>query len=581
MKSPFHLSLRTLLVVPYVVLVAALALIGGTLSYHSSRDAIDTWSSQLLIETVERIKQAVDRHVSGSAAVLEVAFPKGVTAPDSLKRNFEALRTRFWLATSVHRDPNNYAYYGDREGRFFGLLRHSESEAELRVRWTGEGPRTIYQFTGIHGQLEDPVQEKRIFDPRERPWFKAARAARRQTWTAIYIDFKTRELVATRARRVNDDAGDFAGVVATDLSLEQVNRFLGQLALSRNGVALVMEKDGKLIGASRGPHLKEVGGERRRLNAAESPAPLVAATYRAVRDLIGPSEDGQARTAVFEGPDGDLVQVGYSRLRDDAGLDWLVAVAVPRSDFQQEVEDNLRKDIGLGVLSAVAVVLLGLFVLSVITRELGRLAEAARRIGEGDYDAELDTKRDDEIGQLNRSFVDMRRRLLTDPLTGVANREAILRRIEERILRHRRRNDRHPFALLFIDLDDFKAINDRFGHDVGDLVLQEIATRIRANVREQDSVARYAGDEFLVLVDSVAFREDGEAIRRHLEQVLTRPLRALGDQAGEVNGGASVGLAIFPDDGLDVETLVKKADEEMYRHKQARRPDTGPASDGD
>ncbi len=570
MKSLFPLSLRTLLVVPYVVLITVLALINSTLSYHSGRDAIDTWSSQLLIETVERIKQAVDRHVAGSAAVLEAAFPKGVSSPDSLERGFEALRTRLWLATSVHRDPNNYAYYGDTKGRFFGLMRHSESEAELRVRWTGEGPRTIYQFTGIHGQLEEPAQEKRIFDPRQRPWFKAGQANRRHTWTAIYIDFKTRELVMTRARRVNgDDKGDFGGVVATDLSLHQVNQFLGQLALSQNGVAMVVENDGKLIGVSRGPHLVDTGGdEPHRLNAADSPDPLVSETYKAVSRLIGDSNDDRARTTVFEAPDGKLVQVGYSRLRDDAGLDWLVMVAVPRHDFQQEVETNLRNDIWLGILSAVGVVILGLFVLSVITRELRRLARAAQRIGEGELDTPLEVRRDDEIGQLSRSFVDMRRRLLTDPLTGVANREAVLRHIEERILRHRRRSDSHPFAVLFIDLDNFKAINDRFGHDVGDQVLQEYAARIRANVRENDLVARYAGDEFLVLLDAIAFRSDAEALRDHLESVMAQPLESLPETENDVRTGASVGLAFYPDDGLDVETLIRKADEDMYRRKQ-------------
>ena len=104
MKLIANFSLRNMLVVPYVVLILLLAVISGALSYHSGRDAIDTWSSQLLIETVERIKQAVDQHVAGSAAVLEVAFPRGVPAPTSFEDSLDSLRTRFWLATSVHRD---------------------------------------------------------------------------------------------------------------------------------------------------------------------------------------------------------------------------------------------------------------------------------------------------------------------------------------------------------------------------------------------------------------------------------------------------------------------------------------------
>ena len=88
-----RLSLRTMLVVPYVVLILLLALVNGWLSHDSGRDAIDTWSSQLLVETVERIKQAVDQHVSGSAAVLEAAFPKGVPSPATLEDDLQATDT--------------------------------------------------------------------------------------------------------------------------------------------------------------------------------------------------------------------------------------------------------------------------------------------------------------------------------------------------------------------------------------------------------------------------------------------------------------------------------------------------------
>lgn len=570
MRLISRLSLSTMLVVPYVLLILLLATIHGVLSYQSGRDAIDTWSSQLLVETVERIKQAVDRHIAGSAAVLEAAFPRGVPAPQTLDADLGAMRTRFWLATSVHRDPNNYCYYGDRHGRFFGLMRHSESEAELRLRLSGEGPRTIHPFSGIRGELGPGVREQRIFDPRERPWFKAARSTPLHTWTSIYIDFKTAELVATRARRVANAAGDFEGVVATDLSLHQINQFLRKLALSSNGVAMVVENDGKLVGISRGQHLRPDQGEGPgRLNASDSPDQLVSATYRAVSELIEVHQGLGPRTAVVAGPDGDLVQIGYSRLRDDAGLDWLVMVAVPRSDFQEEVENNLRNNIYLGIISALCVALLGLYVLSVIARELRQLAATAKRIGEGDLKTPLATDRNDEIGQLVKSVAEMQSRLLTDQLTGVANREAILRRIEERILGNRRRGDTRPFVVLFADLNGFKKINDRYGHDVGDDVLRQLAQRMKHALRTNDMVARYAGDEFVILLDSAEFRGNGETVRRHLEEELKRPLDILREIGGqETLEGATIGMALYPEDGLDVETLIKVADTDMYSRKK-------------
>ena len=566
---PAKLPLRRLLTVPYVLLVVLIALVIGLLSYRSGRTIVDNLSGQLLVETVNRIAQAVDRHVAGSAAVLEAAFPNGVAAPVAIKDDLAALRTRFWLATSVHRDPNNYAYYGDRHGNFFGLWRFSDSEAELRLRTQGHGPRNIHHFSGITGTLSAPAPESKLYDPRVRPWFTAAQGDTAATWTSIYIDFKTLELVATRARRVNNAANEFEGVVATDLSLKQVNSFLSKLALSANGVAIVLEPNGNLIGVSRGPHLKTLSnGDQGRLNATESQEPLVAAAYKAVRELDEKLVGNQPRTSVFKAEDGSLVQLGYARLRDDAGLDWLILVAVPRHDFLAEIERNVVNTAVLAGLAAVVVVLIGLGVLGVVTRELGLLAKAAKRVGEGNLYELPNVDRKDELGELARSFAEMQKRLLTDQLTGLSNRTAIVRRIDDRILQQRRRDDPRPFVVLFVDFNRFKQVNDRFGHDVGDAVLRELSLRLRAGVRSHDMVARYAGDEFVILLESVERRADADAGRAHLERELLLPMAALAELAPDEDGlGAALGMAIYPDDGLDADSLIKHADKDMYARK--------------
>src|SRR5690606_21790836 len=105
---PFRLPLRFVLIVPYVVLVLALALAIGVLSYSAGSRAVNTVSDHLLRETASRITQAIDRHIVGSGAVLEAAFPAGMAAPVDIESEFHELRTRFWIATSLHTDPNNY-----------------------------------------------------------------------------------------------------------------------------------------------------------------------------------------------------------------------------------------------------------------------------------------------------------------------------------------------------------------------------------------------------------------------------------------------------------------------------------------
>jgi diguanylate cyclase (GGDEF)-like protein len=589
LKFLSHAPLRQMLTVPYVVLLLLAAGTIGLLSYGAGSDAVDTLSERVLSETVSRIAQAVEKHVSGSEAVLETAFPTDVPAPVSVDTDLEALRTRLWLATSVHRDPNNYAYYGNRSGQFIGLWRFSETEAELRLRTDPSLPRSIYRYSRIKGELKNPVSEQRLYDPRERPWYKAGQGASTQTWTSIYIDFKTLALVGTRARRVNNAAGDFEGVVATDLSLEHLNDFLKNLQLSTNGFAFIVEPDGNLVATSRGPHLRKgVGEDNTRLNAQSSDDPMIVATYKAVKELTGQARPaGQAgdkgsaansapRTTSFVGPDGNVVLAGYARLRDVAGLDWLVAVAVPRSDYMQKVNNNVRRTVLFALLACALIAATGYIVLNVIAKDLRRLADAARKMGAGELDSKIPVDRNDEIGELAKAFAAMQTQLFTDRLTGIANREAMVRRIEDRIIRQRRSGDNHPFAVLFIDLNGFKQINDRFGHDVGDRVLAEVSHRLTRNLRGGDLAARYGGDEFVVLLENVANHDEAISAREKLERALSLPLQSLaglGVDASGFNAGASIGIALCPTEGHDMQTLLKRADQDMYERKQARSAD--------
>ena len=569
-----RLSLRQSLTLPFVALVLGVAVLIGALSYNAGSHVVDTVADHLLLETASRIGQAVDRHVFGSGAVLEAAFPSGMPAPASIDADMASLRSRFWIATSLHLDPNNYVYYGTRRGQFFGLWRHSEQDGELRIKLKAEAPRMFQRFSGINGALADPVAETRLYDPRVRPWYKAGEANASHTWTSIYIDFRTSELVATRARRVLDNAGAVEGVVATDVSLRQLNDFVRRLQVSEHAVAFIIEPDGKLIASSRSPNVKALGdGSFGRINAADSDDALQVAAYAQVRTLASAPAAGAARRSLrFAGPGGDSVQLAYEHLRDSAGLDWVTVVAVPRSDFMSGVTENLVRTAVIGTVGALVAVGLGLAILGWVSGDLKLLATAAREVGEGRLDAPLTIRRRDEIGELAASFRQMQNRLRTDILTGLVNRDVIQRSITDRIHQHRRVGDAQPFAVLFIDLNNFKQVNDRLGHDAGDRALVEIGGRLRSATRGADLVARYAGDEFVILLDTVSDHDAASQIRRHIEDVLREPLMSIGPgPAGPDMHGAAVGLALYPGDAEDADELIRHADRDMYERKRASR----------
>jgi diguanylate cyclase (GGDEF)-like protein/PAS domain S-box-containing protein len=153
-----------------------------------------------------------------------------------------------------------------------------------------------------------------------------------------------------------------------------------------------------------------------------------------------------------------------------------------------------------------------------------------------------------------------------DPLTDLPNRLLLRDRLERAIVQGERTETR--VALLFIDLDRFKTVNDSLGHPVGDRLLREAALRLRECVREMDTVSRQGGDEFLIVLTDL---KDGDAVTRIAEQILATMSVPFSLDGHDVAISCSVGVAVFPEDGRDFDELLKKSDIAMYHAKEAGR----------
>jgi diguanylate cyclase (GGDEF)-like protein/PAS domain S-box-containing protein len=153
-----------------------------------------------------------------------------------------------------------------------------------------------------------------------------------------------------------------------------------------------------------------------------------------------------------------------------------------------------------------------------------------------------------------------------DALTGAPNRELLHQRAEHAIAVSRRSS--RLLALLFIDLDRFKNVNDSLGHAAGDEVLREVAIRLTACLREVDTIARHGGDEFVVLLEELQGPEEVEKVTARMQEVLAEPLAIEGQ---EVAVTISIGVALYPRDGEQMSTLIRRADLAMYRAKELGR----------
>ncbi len=209
-----------------------------------------------------------------------------------------------------------------------------------------------------------------------------------------------------------------------------------------------------------------------------------------------------------------------------------------------------------------------------VAQRMAGVASVLQRVQDGDYRPRLNVKLGDEFGLLahrvNRLVevaAGRERRLmdtaLVDPLTGLCNRSLLTDRIRSAVAISQR--TKATFAVLVLDLDRFKAVNDTLGHAVGDRLLKEVAVRLRQTVRDTDTVARLGGDEFVLLL--VGDEHLAVEVADRILKSMSTPLQTNGQQ---IDIGLSIGIALYPEHGQDDATLLRNADSAMYRAKHQR-----------
>lgn len=213
---------------------------------------------------------------------------------------------------------------------------------------------------------------------------------------------------------------------------------------------------------------------------------------------------------------------------------------------QQQAQQTYRRTFLLTLVFGIAAIALALLIARHTLRKIG---QKSRQI-------------DEQMVELERSRAALREEATHDPLTGLANRRLFYDRLQQAI-RHAHRYG-GKVGILYVDMDRFKDINDRHGHHIGDAVLMEVAQQLLDCVRESDSVARLGGDEFVVLLEGVQGRHDCVAAALKIEHSLAHSAR-FDDLQLDID--ASIGQAVYPDDGSDEDALIRAADAAMYRVK--------------
>lgn len=469
-----------------------------------------------------------------------------------------------------------YTAWGSETGDYVGIARTHDNQYQVEiVSKATKGKYHTYQLNpdGTRGKLLKVFPN---YDPRLRPWYQQAIKAQKATWTPLYLWFDSSRIALDTGLPVYDDEGKKLGVLDTPLTLSNISNFLSQLKISPSGKSFILDSMGSIIASSdfeldsqiKNPSLKKLLAAQNKDGVIRESVAYLSKEYPNLSKIKSPLSFS------FQGQN----QRNFVRIipfRDRGGIDWLIGVVIPEKDFMEIIWVNSRLTLIISIIALFVAIGVGVFTARWITNPILQINQASKAIAAGELDQKVNLYYNNEIGDLANSFNLMAAKLkqvfqelefktLHDYLTGLSNRVQLMERLADSLEQSQRDPDL-TFALFFLDLDDFKVVNDSLGHLVGDELLKQVSHRIRTCVRPSDCVARFGGDEFVILAENI---DEFSNLDKIAQRILTQLSYPFNLEHHQLFVSASIGITVNTIGYSKPEDILRDADIAMYYAKQ-------------
>jgi diguanylate cyclase (GGDEF)-like protein len=588
-------SLRSFLVIPFLVLFLSATALIGWIGYRSGMESIEQFETQMASEISERIAAHLERFFSSAVLVAQStaeAISSGQLNPDrpeELQRQFVAkMRNQPYLT---------FISFGRANGEYVGATRLLESnEIRLMTALKNEGMSVDTYSVNETNTRDTLISHGPDFNATTRGWFKQAQTKEKLSWYPVY-KYKPYESLGVGVSVPVYKENKLLGVATGDVALTQIARYLQSLPVGKSGVSFVAEPSGELIASSLNAPVFRVDGDKvTRTSLSDHRDPRI----RQAGEWLKATRGETNRAFIEIENERHLIELRH--YQDNHGLHLLIGVLLPEHDFSSSLLANVKLTAWLTLIIAIIGAAFGIALTNRLIRPIAQINQQASRLANREWSAEskvdtstpirelntLGTNFNAMAKQLQEAFINLEARVAArtreleaannelakiatqDGLTHIANRRRFDEFLQQEWLRCTRQNQ--PISILMLDVDHFKGYNDTYGHPAGDQVLIQIAALCEAQTgRSTDLTARYGGEEFVIVLshtDAAGALQVAQSINKFVQSlVIPHASSATADVVT-----ISIGVATAQPSGIsNPATLIASADSALYAAKNNGR----------
>lgn len=406
---------RTLPILITVPLVASVGLI-GSLAVVYGRRVVRQLAEEWMFATTNHVQEQVVSLLQEAPLINRINANAIAHAQLNLSTQQD-----WWVGFTSQlqaADDVMAVYFGNEQGGFIGS--QIETDAIQVLRTNRDRPGSVNRYTlDAEGNLPANPTDSLTYDPRIRDWYKAAKAGQRPVWSDVYVGVTTQELLITAAQPIYDAEDELIGVLGTDMSIREVDQFLGSLTLENGGEVFILEANGALVASSLGDTLiaydtpitdAQDDGQVNRIAAFESPETLISDTASYLLEEFGDLSLVRSNVSLQRTINEQSMLIAAQPLRDDLGLEWVTVVVMPTRSFMGVLRTPILV-IGVAMAGMLAIAIaLSWLIIRWLVNPILQLHAAAVDVQSQSFDSDEIQRllaREDEIGQVATIFAEM------------------------------------------------------------------------------------------------------------------------------------------------------------------------------